>query len=82
MTEKDIEDVTNDIFDACINPIANMMCSLLVMQVRKGFLSRDEARAVVASSVDVLTGATITESARSMGADMLMRMLKAVENQT
>lgn len=77
-----MEEVVNDVLDACVNPIANMMCSLLVMQARKGLISRDEARLVVASSVDVLTGATITDQARQMGADMLERLLKALELQT
>lgn len=79
MTDKEVEDVVNDVLDAHINPLANMICSLLAMQMKKGIISPEEAKLVVASSVDVLTTAEITLSARSLGADMLMRMLKAVE---
>lgn len=81
MTDKDLEDVINDVFDACVNPIANMMCSLLVMQVKKGLLTHDEARFVIASSVNVLNEAEVTIAAREMGANTLMRMLKALDAQ-
>jgi hypothetical protein len=82
MDNHQIQEVINDIFDACVNPLANMMNSFLVMQVRKGFLTKEEALLVIASSVSVLKEADITQNAREMGADTLMRMLKALEAQT
>ncbi|MEA3035066.1 MAG: hypothetical protein QOH04_825 [Sphingomonadales bacterium] len=66
-------------FDACVNPLANIMCRFLAVQVQKGSISKDEAKWLIASSADVLTQADVTEEVRTVGGDMLMRMIKAID---
>ena len=69
-------------FAGCINPLASMLCNFLAMQVGKGFISKDEAKYLIASSVDVINTADLDEHIRHMGADMLMRMIKAIDGIT
>lgn len=79
MTDEQLTEASTQIFDACINPLANILLKFLAMQVQKGFISKDEAKWLIASSVDVLNQANVTEAVREVGADMLMRMVKAID---
>lgn len=74
-----IEEVAEHIFDTCVNPIANIMCSFLAIQVKHGYITKDEAKFAIASSVDVLSLAEMHPSAKELGGDMLMRMVKAID---
>lgn len=79
MTDEELTLASTQIFDACVNPIANIMCNLLAMQIHKNFISKDEAKYLIASSVDVLNQAHVTDQVRNVGGDMLMRMIKAID---
>ena len=79
MTDEQLAEASTQIFDACINPLANIMLKFLAMQVQKGVISKNEAKWLIASSVDVLNQADVTEAVREVGADMLMRMVKAID---
>jgi len=49
------------------------------MQVGKGLISKDEAKYLIASSVGVLNHAAVSDEIRNVGGDMLMRMIKAID---
>lgn len=82
MSEKEIRDVetaAREIFDVAVNPLANMMCVLLAFQVRNGLISKDDAKRVVASSVDILNESTENSYIRDIGGNMLLRMISAID---
>jgi hypothetical protein len=67
-----------EIFNATVNPLANIICTFLASQVTKGALTKDEAKYVIASAVDILNMANVEDDIREIGADMLMRMVQAI----
>lgn len=79
MTDNQITEAATQIFDACVNPLVSIMCNLLAMQVRKDLISKSEAKWLIASSVDVLNQADVSEEIRKVGGDMLKRMIKAID---
>lgn len=76
----DTVEVATQIFDACINPLASTVFNLLALQVEKGLISKEEAKHVIAASVDVLSRAETSDAIREAGGDLLLRMIKAVDD--
>lgn len=76
---KDIEAAAKEIFNVAVNPLANMICVLLAFQVRSGLITRDDAKRVVASSVDILNESTDNSYIRDIGGGMLLRMISALD---
>lgn len=82
MSEKEIkntEAAAKEIFDVAVNPLANMICVFLAFQVRNGLVSKDDAKRVVASSADILNQSTENSYIRDIGAEMLLRMISAID---
>jgi hypothetical protein len=77
--DENITEAATQIFDAAVNPLASVVFNLLELQVRKGTITKDEAKFVIAASVDVLSRANVSEPVREVGGDMLMRMVKAID---
>lgn len=80
VTDDQLTEASTQIFDACINPLANIMLRFLGMQIDKGMISKEEAKWLIASSVDVLNQANVTDAVREVGGDMLMRMVRAIDD--
>lgn len=79
MKNDQITEIAMELFDSCVNPLANMMCNLLAFQVHKGMISKDEAKYIIASSIDVLNLADVHDDVRDIGIGMLQRMIQAIE---
>jgi hypothetical protein len=56
-----------------------MFCVLLAMQVSKGLITKDDAKRVVASSIEILNDSTENSYIRDMGGNMLLRMIQAID---
>ena len=63
-----------------VNPLAGMMCSLLALQVAKGVISKDEAKGVIVSTLDLINQSGHADDILANGHDMLMRMITAIDN--
>jgi hypothetical protein len=74
-----ITEASTQIFDAAINPLASVIFNLLELQVRKGQITKNEAKFAIAASVDVLSQADVTDAVREVGGDMLIRLVKAID---
>lgn len=76
--QKTLEIAATQIFDVCVNPIAGMFCTFLQLQVAKGSITRDEAKAVIASSVDLINQSGHSADVLENGHNMLVRMISAI----
>jgi hypothetical protein len=83
MNENELEEtlsrVAGQFFDVSVNPIAGMFCSFLALQVQKGQISKDEAKGVIASALDLINQSDHAEDVLSNGHDMLIRMIAAID---
>lgn len=75
----DFETLATQFFDVAMNPIAGMFCTLLSIQVSKGLITKNEAKAVIASSVDLLNQRPYSDQTMNIGRDMLIRMIGAID---
>lgn len=75
----DIEAVATQMFDVCVNPLAGMICTFLQLQVSKGIISHDEAKAVIASSLDLINQSEHSADVLKNGHEMLVRMISAID---
>lgn len=74
-----ISKTAGQFFDISVNPIAGMFCTLLQLQVRKGVISKDEAKAVIISSLDLINATPHPPEVHSNGHEMLLRMINAID---
>jgi hypothetical protein len=72
--------VATQFFDVSVNPLAGMICSFLALQVSKGLISKNEAKAVIVSSLDLINQSTHADDILANGHDMLMRMIKTIDS--
>lgn len=66
-------------FDVSVNPIAGMFCTLLQLQIQKGLISKDEAKAIIISSLDLINATPHPPEVHSNGHEMLLRMISAID---
>jgi hypothetical protein len=74
-----IEEAVQEVFDVTVNPLANMLCNLLALQVGKRIITKDDAKRVIASSIEILNESTQNSYVRDMGGNMLLRMIQAID---
>ncbi len=82
VSEKEIstvEEAVREVFDVAVNPLANMFCVLLAVQVRNRIITKEDAKHVIAASIDILNESTQNSYVRDMGGDMLSRMIDAID---
>ena len=83
MSEQDIDElwsnVAGQIFDVSVNPLAGMICSFLALQIRKGLISKDEAKGVIVSALDLINESGHATDVLENGHEMLLRMINAIE---
>lgn len=83
MSEQDIDgqwsNVAEQIFDVSVNPLMGMLCSFLALQIRKGLISKDEAKGVIVSALDLINQTDHATDVLQNGHEMLLRMINAIE---
>jgi hypothetical protein len=81
--DKDLDDTLSEVagqfFDVAVNPIAGMFCTLLSLQVRKGHTTKDEAKGVIASALDLINCSDHSDDVLASGHAMLVRMVGAID---
>lgn len=76
--EEHFSEMAKQFFDLGINPVGQMFCTFLVLQVSKKIITKDEARGVIASSVDLINQLPYPPEVLENGYDMLQRMIAAI----
>lgn len=71
--------MAGEIFDITINPLAGMLCTLLRVLIDKGTISREEAKAIIASAVDLINESGQDQYIMKNGHDMLLRMIQYID---
>lgn len=79
LLNESITAAATQVFDVCVNPLAGMICTFLQLQVSKGLISHDEAKAVIASSLDLINQSEHSDDVLSNGHHMLVRMISAID---
>lgn len=83
MTQEELSKILSktaaQFFDVTVNPIAGMFCTLLELQVQKGLITKDEAKAVIISSLDLINASPHAAEIHQNGHEMLLRMIKAID---
>lgn len=74
-----LENVAGQFFDVAVNPIAGMFCTLLALQISKGIISKDEAKGVIASSLDLINELPHSDEVLENGHKLLVRMIAAID---
>lgn len=74
-----MKNVAAQMFDVCINPLAGMICTLLQVQISKGHLSKDEAKAIIVSTLDLINQSDHATEIHANGHEMLLRMINAID---
>jgi hypothetical protein len=71
--------VATQFFDVTVNPLAGMICSFLALQVSKGFVTKDEAKAVIVSTLDLINQSEHSDDVLANGHEMMLRMIGAID---
>lgn len=71
--------VATEFFNVVVNPLAGMLCTFLQMQVSKGILSKDEAKVVIISALDLINKTDYPQNVLANGHNMLLRMINAID---
>ena len=79
LEHEDLENFAGQFFDVSINPLAEVLTKLLHLLTTKGIISKDEAVHILASSVGVIRQTSHSEAVKENGANMLMRMIRAID---
>jgi hypothetical protein len=82
-----VDDISNgqlsklagEVFDATINPLAGMICTLLQVLIDRESISKDDAKSIIASAVDLINESGHDAYIFKNGHDMLLRMIKAID---
>ncbi|HMG48253.1 MAG TPA: hypothetical protein VK614_12425 [Allosphingosinicella sp.] len=79
LEHEDLEDFAGQFFDVSINPLAEVLTKLLHLLISKGVITKEEAVLTLASSVGVISQTDHSEAVKENGANMLMRMIQAID---
>ena len=79
LEHEDLEDFAGQFFDVSVNPLAEVITKLLHLLITKNAITKDEAVLILSSSVGVISQTDHSEGVKENGANMLMRMIRAID---
>ncbi len=68
-----------EFFDVAVNPLAGMFCVLLELLIKKEVISKDEAKAVIIASLDLINQSGHEKDILEQGHEMLLRMVNSID---
>ncbi|MBS0502938.1 MAG: hypothetical protein JSS55_03865 [Proteobacteria bacterium] len=79
LDHSDLKHFAEQFFDLSVNPLAEILTKLLDLLVQKDVVTRQEALHLVASSIGVISELPYSEPTKESAADVLVRMLRALD---